>query len=393
MRLRDLKVIVACAMVLAPPLHAQKAKLLVPLDSLIARAARDSNDAPAHYEVALGYWLAKKYDEAEKQLREAIAIDPHNASAYLALSYLPYARSPRVWKDEDKNEIPEASLPALEEAYRLRRRAFLLDPLVDLKPLALMIPTAESFGLGRRAANFYKFMMNGFGSFWDGRYDEAYTFFSSAAQGSTEEERRDFSGAFLWYEGLSAAHVLQYDRALADVKILLDRAVAKERPESSAVIPFWRANESRYNLGVLQQLSGRYDQALATLQEALATDLGLYPAHVRLALVYEAQHKVRSALEERRRALAANPDDPVLQYELGEALARAGEFGEAYAALDLAAKLNPRNPRALYLLAAVADKMDDRDAAKSGYVRFLAMAPSRLNDQIAQSRKRLQELQ
>lgn len=83
----------ACLVLVATPLQAQKVKLLVPLDSLVARAQRDSNDAPAHYEVALGYWLVKQYDLAEKHLREAIAIEPKTATAYLALSYLPFARN------------------------------------------------------------------------------------------------------------------------------------------------------------------------------------------------------------------------------------------------------------------------------------------------------------
>ena len=65
MRLRWLGLTTAILLV-APPLAAQQIRLLVPLDSLERRALQDSNDAPAHYELALAYWYSRKYDEAEK---------------------------------------------------------------------------------------------------------------------------------------------------------------------------------------------------------------------------------------------------------------------------------------------------------------------------------------
>jgi Tfp pilus assembly protein PilF len=81
---------VVCLACCVHPLAAQRAKLLIPLDSLVSRAQRDSMDAPAHYELALGYWVGRKFDLADQELRRAIAIEPHTAEAYLALSYLPY---------------------------------------------------------------------------------------------------------------------------------------------------------------------------------------------------------------------------------------------------------------------------------------------------------------
>jgi Tfp pilus assembly protein PilF len=383
----------ACVCLLAAtPLQAQKAKLLVPLDSLIARVQRDSNDAPAHYEVALGYWLAKKYDLAEAHLREAIAIEPKTATAYLALSYLPFARNSGLWGDVEKGKVSAEWLPKVEEAYHLRNQAYLLDPLVDLRPLALMIPPTGTFGLSRRDAAIYTYIMNGLGSFWTGDYSKSYQFFSSIAEGYKEEERQKFADWFLWYEGLSATHTLQYSRGVSDFRILLDRAVARENPDSNELVAFADANEFRYALAVILDKAGQQPEAIKLLQESVTNDLGLYMAHVRLAEMYEEQHRTKSALQERRRALEASPEDPALLYDMGEALYRAGELSDAYGFLEKAVQANPRSARALYMFGSVAQKLEQNKEAKDAYTRFIAMAPSRFQEQIVEAGHRLETM-
>jgi Tfp pilus assembly protein PilF len=382
----------ACLVMAATPLHAQKVKLLVPLDSLIARVQRDSNDAPAHYEVALGYWLAKKYDLAEAHLREAIAIEPKTATAYLALSYLPFARNYGLWGDVEKGKVPAEWSAKIEEADHFRRQAFLLDPLVDLRPLALMIPPTGTFGLSRRESALYTYVMNGLGSFWTGDYSRAYQFFSSIVEGSTEEDRKKFADWFLWYEGLAATHTFQYSRGVADFRLLVDRAVARENPDSNAIVPFEDANEFRYSLAVILDKGGQQAEAIKLLQESMTSDLGLYMAHVRLAEIYEEQHRTKSALQERRRALEASPDDPSLLYDLGEALYRAGELSDAYGFLEKAVQANPRSARALYMFGSVAQKLEQTEEAKEAYTRFIAMAPSRFQEQIVEAGHRLETM-
>ena len=371
---------------------AQKVKLLVPLDTLVARVARDSLDAPAHYEVALAYWLKHKWDDAERHLRRAIELDSHNAPAYLALSYLPYARNEKLWKEDDKEYVDTATARVLNEAYRLRRHAFLLDPMVDLKPLALSILPPEALGLGRSRGAVYTAIMNGFGSFWDGQYARALQFLSDIAGNATDEDRKKFADWFLWYEGISAAHVMQWSRAHTNMKILLDRAVAQEHPDSSAVLPFATANHYRYTLAYMLERSGRTKDAVALYQEVLANDLGLFMAHSRLAAIHESERRLTAAVQERKRAVAANPEDPVLPYELGETLARAGELLDAQVALRQARQANPFNVRALYILGHVAQQLEAYAEARGAYEQFIALAPSRFASQVSEARKRLAAL-
>jgi tetratricopeptide (TPR) repeat protein len=379
----------------ASPLAGQRMKLLVPMDSLIERARRDSNDAPAHYDVALGYWLKGQFDLAEHHLRQAITIEPTTAAAYLALGYLPYARRPRLWQEHYDGKVPAEWVAAVAEAARFRRQAFIIDPLVDLKPLALMIPPASTLGFlkgGIREA-FYTYLANGFGSLWDGQYDRANRFFRDIAGNATEEDReKRFPSWFLWYESLAAARGNDYPRAAANLRILLHREEAATDKDEGASLAFSDANQYRYALACLLDLSGQRREAIPLLQEVLANDLGFYMAHVRLATIYEDMHRPRGALEERRRAVAANPDDSSLLFELGSALARAGELADAQVTLRDAHKANPRHVRTLYVLGRLEEQLGASEAARDAYRQFLALAPSRFGVQRAEVEQRLQAL-
>ena len=380
----------------AAPLPAQRMKLLVPLESLIERARRDSLDAPAHYEVALGYWLDRKYDLAERHLREAIAIEPKTAAAYLALGYLPYARRPRLWDEVREGKVPPEWVAPVNEAHRFLGQAFIIDPWVDLKPLALMIPPVSSLGAlkgGVREA-FYTWFLNGLGSLWDGQYERAYKFFRDIAGNATEEQRqKEFPGWLLWYEALAAGHSNDFTRATANLRILMDRAEKEaEEHDHSAALALRDANEYRYALAAFLHIAGQSREAVPLLQEVLSRDLGFYMAHARLADIYDDMHRPRSALEERRRAVAANPDDSSLLYDLGNALVKAGELADAQLALRQARAANPRHVRTLYVLGRVEEQLGAVEAARDAYQHFLRLAPSRFAEQRAEVEQRLQGL-
>lgn len=387
------RLILMLILALAPAsLAAQRAMLTVPLGSIEDRVISDSLDPSAHYDLGLAYWVNRRYDEAEDHLRYAIRIEPGLARAYLALSYLPYARREKLWDEERKGKVPQNLVATVEEAGRLRRKAFLIDPLVDLKPLALMIPPASAFNLKGRSEAVYVYLMNGFGSFWDGQYGRAYQFFRDMGGNSTEEEHQRFAAWFLWYEALAAAHANDYDRAVTNLKVLLSRADSLA-DENNAAMVFSQANQFRYTLACVLDQAGRSNEAIPLLQEALTIDAGLYQAHVRLASIYSDQKKPQASIEERRRAVAANPEDSNLIFQLGEALARAGQATEAYATLKQAREANPLNVRTLFVLGWAAQQVGQPDEAREAYKSFIALAPSMFADQKATATTRLAALQ
>lgn len=388
------QVLAALALVLVPvALAAQRATLTVPLQAIEDRVATDSMDPAAHYDVGLAYWLKGRYDDAEQHLRRAIAIEPRMAQAYLALSYLPYARRSKLWDEARKGKVPPELAATVEEAYRFRRKAFLINPLVDLKPLALMIPPASALGLKGNSEAFYVYFMNGFGSFWDGQYGRAYQFFHDMAGNVTEEEHQKYPSWFLWYEALAAAHADDFDRATTNLKTLLARAQADTNVEASAALAFSEANHYRYTLACILDRAGRSREAIPLLEEALTVDAGLYMAHVRLATIYSDLKRPQASIEERRRAVAANPDDAGLLFDLGEALARAGQVTEAYTTLKQAREANPLNFRTLYVLGWAAQQVGKNDEARDAYTSFIALAPSTFAEQKATATTRLASLQ
>lgn len=390
--LLDRLVLVVVLALLPGSAAAQRAILTVPLGTIEERVVSDSLDPSAHYDLGLAYWVNRRYDEAEEHLRYAIRIEPGLARAYLALSYLPYARRSKLWDEERKGKVPQEFAAAVDEAGRLRRKAFLIDPLVDLKPLALMIPPASAFNLKGRSEAIYVYLMNGFGSFWDGQYGRAYQFFKDMGGNSTEQEHQQFAAWFLWYEALAAAHANDYDRAVTNLKTLLSRADSLA-DENNAAMVFSQSNQFRYTLACILDRAGRANEAVPLLQEALTIDAGLYQAHVRLASIYADQKKMQASIEERRRAVAANPDDSGLIFQLGEALARAGQATEAYSTLRQARDANPLNVRTLFVLGWAAQQVGKTGEAREAYQSFMTLAPSMFADQKATAASRLASLQ
>jgi len=79
-------------------------RLPMKLEELERRMHADSNDPAAHFNVALAYWNAKRWQDADKALRTAITLDPRFAPAYVALNYLPFAQRPSLW-DEVREKL------------------------------------------------------------------------------------------------------------------------------------------------------------------------------------------------------------------------------------------------------------------------------------------------
>src|ERR1051325_6682281 len=74
-------------------------RLPVKLDELERRAHADSNDPAAHFNVALGYWNAKRWEDADGSFRTGIGLDHGFAPAEVACPSGAFAGGPSLWDE------------------------------------------------------------------------------------------------------------------------------------------------------------------------------------------------------------------------------------------------------------------------------------------------------
>jgi tetratricopeptide (TPR) repeat protein len=389
---------------LAAPLAAQgKVEISVPLPELEKRVHADSNDAAAHYNVAVGYWSAKRWDEADRELRAAVALQPRFAEPHLALAFLPFVRDQHMfdaYRDQSRvliSSLPEKTQAAIKQRTDQYRWAFMMDPMVDLRMIA-----ASSTGTDYRVQDLL--YGSAVGKYIDGRDQCAAGKYADCENTMTivideflkmyKKEERVPTDAY-WYAGLAAAHVKHFDVAITDFNKLIsrDETMVKQVEEKGLIRAPLRTNEYRYFLALFQQAAGKTDSAIATYRKAIENDLGLYMAHVRLADIYEGRKELHKAIEERRNAINANPDDPSLQMDLGVTLGKAGDFADAETALKAATDGLPRDFSAWYWLGIAEQQLGRKAEAKKAFEQVIALAPSRVPDLIVKANQRLATLQ
>jgi tetratricopeptide (TPR) repeat protein len=386
------------AAIFAAPVSAQRIKLPYKLPELEARAKADSNDAAAHYNVALGYWNEKRLDDAERSLKTAIAIEPRFAPAHLALAFIPFARRPKLWEEIWEEKVPQDVVPSVEQFEKEYRHAFLIDPLVDIRIIGAATPAKADFldvkdYLGEAYALFFQ----GFTDCQEGRYEDCHgRFVTLIREIDGEKYPQRVPSSVLWYKGLAAAHLGKYDIAEQHYRLLIDRepeaAAEHEKRGELSRVPL-RMNEYRYTLATVLQAAGKIPDAVTMFQEVLNNDIGYYMAHVRLAGIYEAARDYPRAVQERLNAVNANPDDPSLLLDLGVTLGKAGMMPQAETRFQEAAEANPRDVRSLFWLGLAQFEQGKRDAARESLNRFVAAAPSRYERQVTMARERLAKLQ
>jgi tetratricopeptide (TPR) repeat protein len=377
----------------AVPAAAQTAQRPQTLAELEAGAQRDSLDPDALYRLALRYDALKRYDDAGRVLKNLLGIDPRYAPAWLLLGYLPYDRRPKLWEEVSKDKVPPAWKDSVTEAERLFHRAFLIDPLVDFRVMGAPPPKEDVVAIpdyGDLTTVYLLYLgLSEFGF----RYQLSYDALNLFVQRAFKDKPTDSipSGLF-WLRGLAAAHLNNNVRAISDIQVLLDRSLKHETSDSLIQLDL-NTNDYRYLLALLKQQANRPADAMTLYQEAIANDLGLYMAHLRLARLYATVRMWPQAVEEARRAVAANPDDGSLLIDLAEVLRDAGQLAAAESTFQQAQQANTRSPRVEYELGLLEQQLNKPTEARAALTRFVAIAPSRLSTEVADAKQRLTTLQ
>ena len=95
------------------------------------------------------------------------------------------------------------------------------------------------------------------------------------------------------------------------------------------------------NLAAALQADGRYDDAAAHYQRAIALSPGYAPAYNNLATALRAKGDVTAAIAAYQRTLAVQPDYPDARYNLGNALMDQNRAADAIAQFRIALQTNP----------------------------------------------------
>ncbi len=363
-----------------------------PLKTLEESAVRDSNDAAAHYNVALGYWSEKRWDEAEKALRLAMQLDGQFAEPHLALAHLPYARRPRLWDEERREKIPAEWKATMEESEREYRRAFYINPFVDLRIIGAVLPD-EGDMWRFDYPELYRLIQQPYDDMFAGHYGRAYEGFDDLVKQWGARGNGPLPRHIYWFQTLCAARVGKIDEAMRAIDKLLKEEERVERREKDRLVRTeFRTKEFRYIKAILFQAQGKKDEAIGLFRLVLEEDIGMYMAHGRMATLYEGSQQWTEALAERQSAVNANPEDATLLVDLGVTAIKAGQTDLALDALTRAEEASPRLPDAPYWIGMIQLAQGKREEGKQSLNRFLGLAPSRWQAKIEMAKKQLAKL-
>lgn len=89
------------------------------------------------------------------------------------------------------------------------------------------------------------------------------------------------------------------------------------------------ASKTYYNLAVLQEAQGKYDDAIASYKQVARGDPRRWDAHEKAALLLQRQGKIREAVTHYRQVVQINPDATEARNNLASGLVTLGELREA----------------------------------------------------------------
>jgi tetratricopeptide (TPR) repeat protein len=149
-----------------------------------------------------------------------------------------------------------------------------------------------------------------------------------------DEMQRDKVGyAAAAQQALALVGVRQYEQAVPILERLRD-----QEPEDVVLLS---------NLGAAYLDTGRIEEGMRTLNDALALSPDHFGAHLNLSAAYERLGQLDQALQHANHAIRSNPTLGQAHVKKGLLLAKQRRFDEAIATLDTARRYDARTPTSL----------------------------------------------
>jgi tetratricopeptide (TPR) repeat protein len=405
-------------------------KLANPLNDLLDEAQRDIDNknfeaaiaplqkvivdqpefAYAHFQLAYVYTALKKTDEARAEYERTIDLDPKMAEAYLNLGLLFL----------DSNS--PGSEPAFGRAVTPFRKAVELMP-GQKQPLYLLAVAQERSGDTAAAEESFEALLRFDPNDYianvkvgenlvrrkklpeaEARYRHALEIYPNGPAALKElaecldaQKKPEAAEAYRQYVArfpdvdarIRLIHLLmeqqQYDAALAE----LDR-VPPVTWVPQGLIPPLESHKLRADIQIAQK---KWDDSIATLQQALALAPNDAQLHGRLGRIFLQKRDFAAAEKELRVALRLDGKNLDYWKDLSSTFFLGGNYPAALATMDEIAKMEQPGAGVWFIRAICYDKLNQLKPALQAYQKFLELDQDKNPDQVWQAKERSKVLQ
>jgi Flp pilus assembly protein TadD len=401
------------------PTQTKTQKVANPLNDLLDEAQRDIDknnfeaaiaplqkviaDQPefayAHFQLAYVYTALQKMDEARAEYARTIALDPKMSEAYLNLGMILL----------DKQDAAAAVAP-------LRKAVELLP--AQTRPRFLLAVALDRSGDRAGAAESFEALLHldpnditaidylGWVALREGKPEGAEARFRRAleVQPKEAEARRGVAHSLDAQKKPEAAAAYRDYLELvpndSEARARLVHLLVEQKQNDEALAELNRLDAGKpptlesLKLRADVQIAGKkWDDSIATLQQALALAPNDAQLHGGLGRIYLQKRDFASAEKELRIALHLDGKNLAYFKDLGSTFFLAGNYPAALAAQDEIAKVEQPGAGVWFIRAICYDKLNQPKLALEAYQKFLQLDRDKNPDQVWQAKERSKVLQ
>ncbi len=348
-----------------------------------ALAENASSEIPADLLQAAIDSRARRFHEAELELRRALNSEPQNAALHFALGTM--LRQQERWDDAfDEITLAAKLMPDFPEnhitfAYIFYRLDDGPNSIAEARTALSMDPeNAEAYqilGLGLYSNEQYAASAHAFLESLTRDPRNADTYYDL---GITLHADRDLPGAIAAYRnaihlnpGFWQAHsnlaLILHEQSKFDEAIAEYKEAKRLAPDDASV---------RNNLGNTYCDKGNFDAAMVELRQLYQQHPEWVQGHPCLARAYMSKKDYPNAISELQLAVQQNPTDSAQHRALGEALLLDDKLEDSIRELRLAVALNPDSDSAHHVLGMALFRQQQSQAAEKEFREALRLNPS-----------------
>lgn len=337
----------------------------------------DPNDWEAYFDYGVVKLNSRLGREAEAAFYWASRVDPTRAEPLYGVRAALFMQDLTLWERYLEGDPRGRRHPVALRADSLRDESLLRNPFVAPTLDVLLVDQLPGrWGWDRATQGWLHFARRDFGL--AARHFRALV---EANPRGNHHRRYDLA--------LVLAAAGQLDSAAVQVQALLDEL---RRQDETRVVIYQSKEMLEYALGLLQITQRRFPDARAAMERAVLENAGGHMGHRGLAIIAQAEGKAAEAVEEYRQAVELSGEHPLLEYEFGQALLRAGAVEEAIEHLGRAVAREPYWADARLELGRAYEAAGKTAEALEAYERYTQLAPRKAAATVQAVRQRIERL-